>query len=90
MWQFHDVNKPVLLSVDSSSEGVTGVLLQNNMPVAYTSKALTDVQKRFAQIEKEMYAVVHTCERFHQYIYGKHISVESDHKPLEVIYKNLL
>jgi hypothetical protein len=88
--QFYDVSKPVVLSVDSSSEGVAGVLLQNNLPVAYTSKALTDVQKRWAQIEKEMYAVVHTCEKFHQYIYGKHITVESDCKPLETIYKKPL
>lgn len=84
----HDVNKPVVLSVDSSSEGVAAVLLQNNLPVAYTSKALTDVQKPLALIEKEMYAVFNTCERFHQN--GKHILVESDHKPLEVIYKKPL
>lgn len=39
VWQFHDVNKAVVLSVDSSSEGDAAVLLQNNLPVAYTSKA---------------------------------------------------
>lgn len=88
--QFYDVSKDVVLSVDSSSEGVAGVLLQNNLPVAYTSKALTETQKRWAQIEKEMFAIVHTCEKFHQYIYGKSVLVESDCKPLEVIYKKPL
>lgn len=37
--------KPVILSVDSSSLGLGAVLLQDNLPVAYASKALTDCQK---------------------------------------------
>ena len=46
---------------------------------------MTDAQKRYAMIEKELLAVVFGCERFHQYIYGKEILVESDHKSLENI-----
>ena len=32
-----------------------------------------------------MLAIVHGCERFYQYIYGRKTTVESDHKPLEAI-----
>ena len=39
--------------------------------------------KRYAQIEKELLAILHGCEHFHQYIYGR--TVETDHKPLEAI-----
>lgn len=59
-------------------------------PVAYGSRALTDAQKRYAQIEKELLAIVYGCEKFHQYIYGKEVEVESDHKPLESIFKKSL
>jgi hypothetical protein len=38
---------------------------------------------RYAQIEKEMLAVVFGLERFHQYTYGRSVNVDSDHKPLE-------
>ena len=38
-----------------------------------------------AQIEKELLAVVFGLERFNQYVYGKEVEVESDHKPLEAI-----
>ena len=41
----------------------------------------------FAQIEKEMLAIVFGLERFERYIYGHHIKVETDHKPPEVIHK---
>jgi len=42
-----------------------------------------------AQIEKEMYAIVFGTERFHQYIYGRNVAVNTDHKPLEAILSNL-
>ncbi len=51
---------------------------------------MNDIQRRYAQIEKELVAVVFACNRFHQYIYGKTITVESDHKPLETILKKPL
>ena len=80
------MNKPVKFSVDASQSGLGAVLLQDNQPVAYASKSLTGCQKGHAQIEKETLAVLFGCERFHQYLYGKEIEVESDHKPQEAIF----
>ena len=83
---FYDVNKPVELTVDASKDGLGAVLMQEGSPVAYTSRALKDAEKRYAQIEKEMLAIQFGCQRFHQYIYGKpNVTVISDHKPLEAI-----
>lgn len=88
--QYFDVNKPVTLSVDASKDGLGCVLLQNNLPVAYASKSLNDTEKSYAQIEKETLAICFACERFSHYIYGKKVVVESDHKPLEFIFKKSL
>lgn len=88
--KYYDRNKDVILSVDASSQGLGAVLLQDNLPVAYSSKALTPTQKMWAQIEKELLAIVHGCEKFHSYVYGKHIIVETDHKPLENIFNKSL
>ena len=64
------------------------LLLQDGHPIAYASKALTDSQQHYAQIEKEMLAIVFGCTRFHKYIYGMPtIEVETDQKPLEAILK---
>ena len=93
------VNAPVLqyfrptitLSVDASSKGLGAVLLQDGHPIAYASRALSTTQQRYAQIEKEMLAVVFGCTKFHEYIYGvPNVKVESDHKPLETILKKPL
>ena len=44
----------------------------------------------YAQIEKELVAVVFGCEKFHCYVYGNPIDVDSDHKPLVSISTNPL
>jgi len=62
-------------------------LLQDNQPVAFASRALTDAETRYAQIEKELLAIVFACEKFNIYIYGRVTHVQSDHKPLEAIFK---
>ena len=87
---YYDVTKPVKLQVDASKSGLGAVLTQSNMPVAYASISLTPAETRYAQIEKELLAVVFGCNRFYQYIYGKQIIVESDHQPLEAIMKKPL
>ena len=78
------------LSVDASSKGLGTVLLQDQKPVAYASRALTTVQQGYSQIEKELLAIVYGCQKFHQYIYGREVEVETDHRPLESIFKKPL
>ena len=67
---YFNPNQPVKLSVDANSKGLGAVHLQNDHLIAYASRALTDTQQRYAQIEKEMLAVVFGCTKFHDYIYG--------------------
>ena len=49
------------------------------------SRSLTDTETRYAQIEKEMLAIVSALERFNQYGH-----IESDHEPLGIILLNPL
>ena len=64
--------------------------MQKGQPVAFASRALTDTETRYAQIEKEMLAVVFALQTFNQYVYGQTVTVQDDHKPLEVIAKKYL
>ena len=52
--KYFDVSKPVTVQCDASKSGLGAVLLQDNQPVAYASRSLTDTETRFAQIEKEL------------------------------------
>jgi hypothetical protein len=83
--QYYDVKKPAVLTCDASKSGLGAALIQNNKPVAYASRAMTECETRYAQIEKELLAVTFACKKFNDYIYGKEIVVETDHQPLITI-----
>lgn len=88
---YYQKNKPITLSVDASQNGIGAVIMQNGHPLAYSSRSLSKTQQRYAQIEKEMLAIVHGCEKFQDYLFGQpEVTVESDHKPLEMIFKKPL
>ena len=76
------------VSADSSSYGLGAVLMQRQSadstwkPVAYASRALTETEGQYAQIEKEALACTWAAEKFSDYLLGKHFVMETDHKPL--------
>ena len=47
-------------------------------------------EQAYAQIEKELLACCFAMERLHTYVYGRHVVVETDHKPLISIAKKAL
>jgi len=73
-----------------NSLSILRLLLQEGKPVAYALRALSDGEIRYIQIEKELLAVVFAFIKFHQYVYGKDVVVESDNKQLEIITKKVL
>ena len=55
-------------------------------PEAFASRSLSDAETRYSQIEREVLAVVFTCERFKNYVYGLQFTLVTDHKPLLKLY----
>jgi hypothetical protein len=81
--QYYTLKKPVTISCDASKAGLGWVLMQDGLPVAYGSKALSTSECAYAQIEKELLAIVFSLKKFHTYIYGRHnVTVETNHLPL--------
>ena len=89
--RYYNLQEEVTLQCDASQSGLGTALLQNGQPVAYASRALTTTETSYAQIEKELLAIVFACEKFDAYIFGRDVvKVESDHKPLESIFRKEL
>ena len=92
--RYYDRNLPVTVQVDASLRGLGACLIQKHnredQPIAFASKSLTDMETRYANIERELLAIVFACQRFSTYLLGRRFIAESDHKPLEMIaMKNL-
>ena len=84
--RYYDRNLPVTVQADASIRGLGACLIQDGRPIAFASKSLTEAETRYANIERELLAVVFACLRFNTYLQGRQFTVESDHKPLEMIH----
>ena len=82
---YFDKDKPCEVQCDASLKGIGVCLLQNNNPIYFASKSLTETESRYSNIEREILGVVFALTRLHQYTFGRHITVISDRKPLESI-----
>ena len=88
--RYYDQTKPVTLQCDASLKGLGACIIQDGQPIAFASKSLMDTKTCYANIERELLAIVYGCEKFHTYLYGRTFVMETDHKPFEMIsLKNL-
>ena len=74
-----------MLQTDASINGLGACLFQDEKPVYFASKALTEAQCGYVAIELESLAVAWVMEKFHHFLYGNHFILETDQKPLEII-----
>ena len=87
---YFDKDKDHIIQTDASKTGLGTVLLQEGQPVVYASRTLTDTERRYSNIERELLGVVFGLERLHHYTFGKPITVETDHQPLTSIWKKTI
>ena len=87
---YFDPDTRSMIQVDASQYGLGACLFQKGKPVAYASRSLSPAECKYAQIEKELLAIVFACQKIHNYIYGFQIKVQTDHKPLRVNRKEAL
>ena len=85
---YFDQKKETELVTDASPLGLSAILFQKSpgtsdrKVVAYASRALSDVETRYSQTEKEALAIVWAVER---YLYGGHFTLYTDCKPVQLI-----
>ena len=83
----YDTALPLVLSVDASPYGLGAVLSVidssgTERPVGYASRSLAAAEANYSQLDKEGLAVVFAVKKFHQFVCGRHVTIQTDHKPL--------
>ena len=75
------------LQTDASKKGLGAVILQDSRPVMFASRALTESERNYQNLERECLATIWGMEKFHYFLYGKRFTLETDQKPLVSIYR---
>ena len=82
-----DQQRQFIISSDASGIALGAVLSQvyngNEHPVSFASRVLSDAEKNYSVIEKELLAIVFAVKKFRCYIYGTRFIVQCDHNPLK-------
>ena len=85
-----DNSKDSIVTVDASS--VSANLLQRSLitgeqtSIAYASRGLRDVEKRYSQTENESLGIISAVKNFHLFLFGSHSTLVTGHKPSGSIY----
>lgn len=88
--QYPNFEKEFTITVDASTFACGGILSQNTdnteLPIAYISRSFVKGEKNKPIIEKELLAIHFAIMTFEPYIWGKHFTIRTDHKPLVHLY----
>ena len=82
-----DLEKEYYLIFDASSYAVGSILCQKGddgqlHPISYGSAILSEAQRKWSTVQKELYSLVHFCEKFETYLINTKFHAITDNKAL--------
>lgn len=86
---FADPNKPYILHVDASFDGLSAVLNQKSpqlRPITFASRKLSPAEKNYPVCQLEFWSLKWAVvDKFHDYLYGARFTVYTDNNPLTYV-----
>lgn len=77
------------LTTDASEYAIGAVLSQNNKPITFLSRTLTETEEDYGVNEKEMLAIIWSLTSLRNYLYGsRKVKIFTDHQPLTYALSN--
>ena len=84
---FPDYHKQFILDTDASQDGIGAILSQSSegreQVIAYASRSLSKVERKYCVTRKELLAVVTFINHFRPYLLGRTFTLRTDHSSLQ-------
>lgn len=81
--KYYDPKSAVTLAADASTLGLGAALIQKENCISFASRSVSDTEKNYSNIERELLSLVWGCEKFDQYLRGlQSFELLTDHMPL--------
>ncbi len=77
-----DYSKVFEIYTDASSKQLGAVIAQDNRPIAFLSRKLSNTQRKYSITKFELLAIVETLKEFNGMLWGQNIKVLTDHANL--------
>ena len=85
-----DHTKPFVLEADASGYGIGAVLMQNQRPIAYMSKAIGPKAAGLSTYDKEALAILEALKKWKHYFAGSKLVIRTDQQSLKYIQEQRL
>jgi hypothetical protein len=79
---YPDFLKPFDIYTGASTKQLGAGITQDNRPIAFFSRKLSDAQSKYTVTKLELLAIVKTLKDFNGMLWGQRINVYTDHKNL--------
>ena len=75
-----DIDRPFIVCIDASKEGLGAVLSQYGRVIDYASHKLRPLEEIYATHDLELTTIVHSLRLWHHYLVGRKFELKTDHK----------
>ena len=84
--RYPNMKYPFSVATDASNVGIGAVLYQvidnETRHISFMARALSKSERNYSTTKRELLAVVYALEKFHQYLWGNHFTLFTDHRAL--------
>ena len=85
--QIPDPSKPYVMKTDASGYAIGGVLEQDDKPLGFLSRKMTQAEQRYPVYDQELLALIAALQKWRTLLLHADVTAYTDHRALQYLLK---